>query len=200
MRTAHDIYSVATSRIENVGFAINLQEARNRLSRLARQYVEAGEREEWHLSPSFAQILASEGQWYSLRNVSIAPILFIKTMQYTPLVFWNDGHLLPNQRLYNVTPLEGVDAEVLCATLNSTIFAAERYAAVKALGREAAIDVEVFTAKVFRVPNIRGMDGRSAERLREAMNQLCQRDAGALIEEPLEASRVRSGIGVCSPS
>lgn len=46
-------------------------------------------------------------------------------------------------------------SQVILALLNSTVFACERYAAVKALGREAAIDVEVFTASSFRTPDLR---------------------------------------------
>jgi hypothetical protein len=155
MKTARDIRSFATRAITNRDFALTIDEECRHLSPLARRYVEAGEREQWHLKPSFEATIEAGGNWYTLRDAEVAPILFVKTMQYSPVVLLNDAGLIANQRLYRVQPIEGVDHLALCAVLNSTIFACERYAAVKALGREAAIDVEVFSANAFRCPDVR---------------------------------------------
>jgi hypothetical protein len=181
LRTARDVTARCTSVLRNDAFAVRIPETRSTLSRLAEAYVRAGEREHWHESASFG----SRSDWYVLRDTSTAPILFVKTIQYVPQVFWNDARLLANQRLYNIEPHDGVDAEVLCALLNSTLFAAERFAGVKALGREAANDVEVFTARQLRLPNIRRLDASTQRQLREAFRRLRKRNAGPLVEATL---------------
>jgi hypothetical protein len=103
----------------------------------------------------------------------------------THLVLLNDAKVLANQRLYEVYPIEGIDAEALCAVLNSTVFACERYAAVKALGREAAIDVEVFSANSIKTPDLRLLNDRDIELLRNAMRELSKREVGPILEESL---------------
>jgi hypothetical protein len=78
-----------------------------------------------------------------------------------------------------------VDAETLAAVLNSTLFAAERFAGVKALGREAANDVEVFTARQFRVPDVRRLPREVRLELQQAFRRLRQREAKSLLEDTL---------------
>ena len=185
MKTARDIRSFATSAIDNRDFAVSITEDRRHLTPFARRYVEAGEREEWHLIPSFESVRATGGNWYTLRDAQVSPVLFVKTMQYSPLVLLNDAGLIANQRLYKVQPAEGIDHDVLCAILNSTVLACERYAAVKALGREAAIDVEVFSANAFRCPDIRALLESDRELLRTAMSSLALREVGDLREDQL---------------
>lgn len=183
LRTARDYSWFNTAHVGSDYFAISIPENRAAVSRLAETYIRAGERERWHLSPSFRSV---EGNWYTLRNATqIAPILFIKTMQYTPLVLLNDDGLLANQRLYNVHPHQGINELALSAVLNSTLFACERYAAVKALGREAAIDVEVFSARAFLTADITRYTDTMIGRLEETMRQLTQREVGPLLEEVL---------------
>lgn len=184
IKTARDVKSFSTRGLDHE-LAVVIQDRPHDLSELARAYVRAGEREGWHSAPSFEAIQRAGGNWYSLRESDSAPILFIKTMQYSPMVLWNDSQLLANQRLYTVRPSSGVDPQVLCAVLNSTIFACERYAAVKALGREAAIDVEVFSANAFRTPDTRRLTAEDADLLRTLMRDLAQREVGDMVEEPL---------------
>ena len=181
LKTARDVGERCTSAVNNDVFAVYITGPRANLSRVAAAYVAAGEREHWHESESFN----GRGDWYTLRDADIAPILFVKTIQYAPQVFWNDAGLLANQRLYNISPRNGVDAEVLGAVLNSTIFAAERFAGVKALGREAANDVEVYTARQFKVPDIRRFSPSEQRKLRDAFRRLRQSSIGPLLEPTL---------------
>jgi hypothetical protein len=182
LKTARDIDCFATSQMETGHCAIVLSGNREQLSAFARRYVEAGEREGWHRSPSFEN---NGGNWYSLRTASATPILFVKTMQYSPVVLWNDAKFVANQRLYTILPSEGVPAAALCAVLNSTLFACERYAAVKALGREAAIDVEVFSANAFRTPTVTQLGDADVELLGSLMTALSGRRLRPMVEESL---------------
>jgi SAM-dependent methyltransferase len=184
IKTARDVKRFITSVIDSE-LAVVIAENRRQLSALARRYVEAGEREGWHLLPSFAAIQEGGGNWYTLRTADAAGILFIKTMQYSPIVLWNDAEMLTNQRLYTVKPNNGLDALALCGVLNSTLFACERYAAVKALGREAAIDVEVFSATAYKTPDIRLLGDGDVEGLRFAMRNLAEREVHTVVEERL---------------
>ncbi len=185
LKSARDVRDFATRGLQNSDFAVFITGQRRELSPRARRYVESGERHGWHRSPSFEAIRENGGNWYTLRNTESAPILFVKTMQYNPVVLLNNGHLLANQRLYEVRPVAGVDAMSLCAVLNSTVFACERYAAVKALGREAAIDIEVFSANALRTPNIRHLGRNEHQTLRRAMLALSRRSLGSFLESTL---------------
>jgi hypothetical protein len=188
LKSGRDAEWISTGRIGTQEYAVVLTEPRDSLSRLARAYVEAGEREGWHRSPSFRALADAGGDWYVLQHTEVAPILLIKTMQYAPVTLWNDGGFIANQRLYNVVPLAGSDAAALCAILNSTVFAAERYAAVKALGREAAIDLEVFAASILKTPHLRKLRARDADRLQSAFAALSQRKIQPMLEEALQDS------------
>jgi hypothetical protein len=197
IKTARDINRFSTRHIDH-DFAVFIPEDRDHLSRLAQAYVEAGEREGWNHAVSFEAIQEAGGNWYTLRESKSAPILLIKTMQYSPFVLWNEGEFLVNQRLYNLTPFDDVDTLALCAILNSTLFACERYAAVKALGREAAIDVEVFSANAYRTPNVRNLGDADINSLREAMQTLAGRKVGAILEEYLSDANYSTAIDYAS--
>jgi hypothetical protein len=184
IRTARDYSWFTTQHFETADLAVFFPPDRE-CSRLATAYIRAGEREHWNLAPSFQAVEAGGGHWFVLRDADTAPILFVKTMQYSPFVLFNDANMLTNQRLYKVTPNGGIDPAALCAILNSTIFASERYAAVKALGKEAAIDVEVFSAKAFRIPDIRQFPNRIQRRLHQSMQSLSERRVATLLEDHL---------------
>ena len=194
LRTARGLSHLSTSDLDLADLAVTLPEDRDALSDRAHAYVRAGEREHWHESPSFRGAIASGRSWFTLRHADPAPMLFVKTMQYNPFVIWNDAQLLANQRLYEVTPADDVSSEALCAVLNSTVFAAERYASVKALGREAAIDVEVFTARRFRVPNLRLAEPDLQRRLAATFRQLRRRQVGPLLENALRTARLKDAV------
>ena len=186
LKTARDIYEFSTSQVPSSHYAVYISGKRDEVSALARAYIAAGEREGWHRSASFVNAGDSGRDWYTLRDVDVAPILFVKTMQYTPFVFWNDGQLLANQRLYQIQPRNGVNSLALWAILNSTIFASERYSAVKSLGREAAIDVEVFTARSFSIPDIRQFRPEYISNLADMAAGILTRSAKPMLESPLE--------------
>jgi hypothetical protein len=182
LKTARDVNVRSTSAIINDVYAVRFPVgARSALSKAAEAYIAAGEREKFHEATSFR----GRADWYILRATDTAPILFVKTIQYVPQVLWNDADLLANQRLYNVKPRDGVDPEALGAILNSTVFAGERFAGVKALGREAANDVEVFTARQFRVPDVRAFTPAELRTLRAAFVRLRKREIGTLLEATL---------------
>lgn len=186
LKTGRDTFEFATSRISDIDYVVQITERRNNLSALCRKYVEAAEREEWHPAPSFMKGAEPDDEWYILRDLKTAPILFIKAMQYAPLVYWNDADVLANQRLYMITPEANVDSQALCAVLNSTLFACERYASVKALGREALSDAEVFSVRAFRTLDIRALDDSVIGELQAAMNDLANRSVKPMLEEVLE--------------
>ena len=194
LRSARGQSHLSTSDFNLADLAVTLPRDRDALNDRAHAYVRAGEREHWHESPSFRTAIASGRSWFALRSADPAPILFVKTMQYSPFVIWNDAQLLANQRLYEVTPVDQVSSEALCAVLNSMVFAAERYASVKALGREAAIDVEVFTARRFRIPDLRLAEPDLQRRLAAAFRQFRRRQVGPLLEDALRTARLQDAV------
>jgi len=182
LKTARDFQSMSTALLPGTTFAVCFGRERTRLTPLAQNYILAGEREGWHRTPSFA---ANRSSWFVLRSTDISPILFPKTSQYIPVVLLNDAGLLANQRLYEIRPVEGIDPLALWAALNSSLFAFERYTTAKSLGREAAIDVEVFTAEAFRIPDLRDFNVDLIGRLRRAAETLIAEGPTAAIDESL---------------
>lgn len=182
LRTARDVSARSTSRVHLGSCAVCLPPDRAKLSACAARYVASGERERWHETPS----LQGRESWFVLRDVSAAPILFVKTIQYVPQVLWNDAGVVGNQRLYDIAPKAGVDAELICAVLASTLFAAERFSAVKAMGREAANDVEVFTAEQFKVFDVRQLSDAQQAAMKTAFRDLNTTDVQTLLEHVLE--------------
>jgi hypothetical protein len=69
--------------------------------------------------------------------------------------------------------------------LNSTLFAFERYTAAKSLGREAAIDIEVFTPEALRIPDLRSFSADQIDQLRTAANTLIAERPSPALDEPL---------------
>jgi type I restriction-modification system DNA methylase subunit len=183
LKTARNISFLSTSREENSMFAVMFTQPRSRLDRLSLNYVVSGEREEWHHSPSFETLGPDE--WYRLGTETASPILFVKTMQYAPFVIWNDAHLLANQRLYQIDPRDGVNAKALCGVMNSVVFAAERYASVKTMGREAAIDVEVFTAAAYRTPDVRLMSEEDVTAIGVHLDELAAFPVAPMLDEAI---------------
>lgn len=183
--TARGLVAFDTSEVDSRSLVVLLPEGRKHLSRLAAAYVQAGEQERWHERPSFTAIVEAGGAWWHLRETEVAPILLNKAMQYIPMVFWNGGGYVANQRLYRIRPNDGVNPRALFAILNSTVFAAERYASVKAMGREALIEVEVFSARRFLVPDVRRYSVEAIAELEALGTQLCGREAGPMLEGSL---------------
>jgi hypothetical protein len=181
MKTARDVFERSTSRIVGDQFAVIITNDRAKLTKLEEKYVKGGTDESWHLRPSFV----GHDDWYKLRDIEPADIYFVKTIQYAPQLLWNDSGILPNQRLYRVSPRTDVDAELLAAALSSTLFAAERFTGAKALGREAANDIEVFTARKMQVFDIRNLSSGEAVKMRAAFTRLRQRPVGPVLEGPL---------------
>jgi hypothetical protein len=181
LKTAREVFERSTSQIDNEHRAVVITGDRPNLTKWEEKYVKAGEKEGWHLGPSFN----GRADWYKLRDIASSPIYFVKTIQYAPQLLWNDSGVLPNQRLYGVDPVKGVDAEVLAAALSSTLFAAERFAGAKALGREAANDIEVFTARKMLVFDVRKLAAADAASMKAAFRRLRQRPVGPVLEAAL---------------
>jgi hypothetical protein len=181
IKTARDVFERVTSQMESDQFAVIITNDRSQLTKLEAKYVKGGEDEDWHTRPSFS----GRDDWYKLRDIDPAEIYFVKTIQYAPQLLWNNSGILPNQRLYRVRPRQGVDAELLAAALSSTWFAAERFAGAKALGREAANDIEVFTARKMLVVDVRKFSSAEATSLRSAFRRLRLRPVGPILEGAL---------------
>ena len=188
LKSARDVFERTTSALHNEHFAVIITHDRRQLTKLEEAYVQGGEREDWHLKASFA----GRSDWYKLRNIVPAQIYFVKTIQYAPQLLWNDANLLANQRLYGIRVKPGVDAELLAGALSGTIFAAERFTGAKALGREAANDVEVFTARKMQVFDIRTLGLEDANKIRESFRRLRTRRVRPILEQELIDARLAS--------
>ncbi len=199
LRTGRGVESFVVSQVPSRTLAVCLPEGATELTDRARAYVRSGERERWHERPSFRTTLSAGGSWFSLRRTEAPPVIIPKAFQYAPLVILNDNSTLINQRLYGLYLEDPECAPEWAAILNSTIACLERYAAVKSFGREAYMELEVFSASWQRTINPTGLPARDRERLREAVTSMSQRTMGPLVEAVLlEAGVLESEAYIAS--
>lgn len=97
--------------------------------------------------------------------------------------------LLADQRVYSVSPREGVAPALLAAALNSTFTAL----ALESLGRasmgEGALEWTVADAAKLPVVDVRGLDAAAASRVADAFTQLSRRPIGDVTAERAEPDR-----------
>jgi hypothetical protein len=185
LKTGRGLNRFATSNFENNHYCVVLPVDKDCLSKHAKLYVKAAEREGWHQRASFRHAIDADRDWYVLREREVCDIIIPKAVQYSPLVILNDDKMIVNQRLYQLKLLDGYNSKAIAAILNSTISCSERYAAVKSFGREAYIELEVFSTQWMRVLNPTIINKRNEGRLEKIMESLIKREMGSLVESSL---------------
>jgi methylase of polypeptide subunit release factors/SOS-response transcriptional repressor LexA len=126
--------------------------------------------------------------WYDLTGLVKPGFAFwAKAQQYRHIVPANPERVICNCNLYDVESDELTDSEEksLVAILNSTIIGLFKTFYGRFAGTEGNLKTEVVDVNLLEVPDPRGVSPRVAKRLSEALDLLCQRDVGRLVEEQL---------------
>ncbi|MFQ5895870.1 MAG: hypothetical protein ACE5JJ_08675, partial [Nitrospinota bacterium] len=117
-------------------------------------YIRWGEEQGFDRRPTCAG-RAKNRPWYDLAPNRKSDILWPMTQKYRHVVPLNNRQYVCNHRLFDVYAGEGVDAEVLCAVLNSTIVAFTKNFYGRWAGTEGTLDTEVVDVERLPVPDPR---------------------------------------------
>lgn len=125
--------------------------------------------------------------WYDLTDQIKPGVAFWpKCQQYRHLIVSNPDGLIANCRLYDVAiRTVGINPAVLAAILNSTLVALWRNFYGRYTGTEGAMETMVVDALMTDIPNPALASTRIADRLCDALDSMCNRTIGNLLEEPL---------------
>jgi len=143
-------------------------------------YIKSGE------TKGFDNSLTFKGteQWYSLGNVSNAPCSLFYARQGSKFrVALNSEGVIANDNLYAIIPKNHVANELLCALLNSFLFAL----GLEVNGRinlgEGALKVQAFELGLTQLPNPKNITIKHRKDIVSAFKRLASRSIKTIFEE-----------------
>jgi len=146
------------------------------------KYIKWGEREGFDQGATCAA-RAKTRPWYDVTVDRRSPILWPKAHQYRHIIPINEKRLIPNCRMYDLFLPAGLDAELLCAVLNSTLVALLKLLYGRPVGREGSLDTEVVDVNMMVAPDVRGVRPEVADKIKAALGEMRRRPAKPLLEE-----------------
>jgi len=146
----------------------------------ALKYIELAESQGVHQSSTFR----GKERWYSLGNIETKPCsLFYARQDDKFRVILNSEGFVVNDNLYTIVPKENLDNELLCALLNSSLFAL----GLEVNGRinlgEGALKVQAYELGLARLPDPRDMSERQKTDVVQIFRELIKRPTLSIFEE-----------------
>ena len=148
----------------------------------ARKYIHWGESEGFQEGETCKGRVGQDRAWYDLTGTKSGQIIWPKLQQYRHVVAYNPEGLICNCNLYDLSCREGVDPELLCAVLNSTLVALMKFLYGSQMGREANQVTEVFDVKMMLVPDVRSISEEIQQKLLAGFTPLRSRSAEQLVD------------------
>lgn len=150
----------------------------------ALDYIKWGERNDWHELKTCAGRATKTREWYDLTDSKRAVIILPKIQQYRLMAFLNPDNLYQNSSLLGLYDVPEKDALLLCAVLNSTVALLSRLTFARILGNEGTVQLDVYSAKMMLVPDIRQFANAPAkQRALTAFNKMLSRQALSFVSD-----------------
>jgi hypothetical protein len=131
---------------------------------------------------------AARDPWYDLTGlVRPGAAFWPMAQQYRHIIAANPERLVCNHNLFDVAPtaLSQLEAGTLLAVLNSTFVGLFKTFYGRYAGTEGNLKTEVVDVNLLEVPDPRGVSASLAKRLAGALERMCNREVGRLVEEQL---------------
>jgi hypothetical protein len=175
-----DGVEIASSNLEKCIFVCSLSKDKLRKQGLkyAVAYIRWGEQEGFGKRPT----CANRERWYDLRIGERGAMLWTKTQRYRHIVPYNQQRFIANCNLYDVSPKSGLDAQALCAVLNSTVVALSKQFFGRQFGGDPVLKTEVIDLSMMLVPDVRRADKVIVRRLCDALTKMRKRLALHLVD------------------
>lgn len=144
------------------------------------KYIEYGEEQGYHRRPT----CASRKRWYDLGKRSPGVILYPERMGDRFVILLNQARVYVNKNLYEIYPKKGINPNVLCAILNSTMTALfnELHGRVL-IGAQNVIDIDVWMVGIIPVIDPRKIPKEKLKILEEKFKTLSKRPIEHILKE-----------------
>jgi len=153
------------------------------------KYIEWGERQGYHRHRSQGQKQSSR-HWYDIVPETRSLLILPKIQQYRHIVVLNDQRLCVNCSLLEITDAS-VPTAALAAALNSTIVGLFKWSYGRGLGREANLQLDVYSAEMMLVPDVTKATAEQRRRLKAALKALATKPRTNLANELEYEERIR---------
>lgn len=154
---------------------------RKELSRTsALRYIEAGESKRFHQSSSFR----GNRDWYMVGEVDLRPCsLFYARQDDKFRVVLNPRGYAANDNLYRITPIKDTENEILCAILNSVLFALGLEINGRVNLGEGALKLQAYEVGLTKVPDVGLFTENQKHLLLSTFRELRKRSIKSIFEE-----------------
>lgn len=120
--------------------------------------------------------------WYDITGYDTPTILWSKSHKYRHIAPFNRERIVPNNNLYGVRSAEGIEDDLLCAILNSTLIGWLKCFVSRPMGTEG-FKTEVVDVRKIPIPDPRNASTEVQSRIQAAFAHMRQRQAFNLIDE-----------------
>ncbi|MCY3019652.1 MAG: N-6 DNA methylase [Planctomycetota bacterium] len=147
------------------------------------KYIEWGEAEGCDTGSTVQQRVTDTREWYNLIPDRRGTIFWPKAQQYRHIAPINDRNLVCNCNLYDVFPQGGIDGQLMCAVLNSTVVAMNKFFFGRWAGTEGNLKTEVVDVNMMLVPDPRHAVPGVSKRIVAALHRMAERHTLNLPDE-----------------
>jgi hypothetical protein len=147
------------------------------------KYLKWGESKAYHKGSTCAARVSASREWYDLTDHPRPDIILPKIQQYRLISFVNPSHLYQNSSLLGIYDVPNDSLLALSGILNSTVAILSRINYARILGNEGNIQLDVYSAKMMLVPDIRIANANQLERISHAFAQMKDRKALMFLSE-----------------
>ncbi len=154
------------------------------------KYIEWGERQGYHKRETCAGRGSEQRQWYDVAPPSRSILVLPKIQQYRHIVPVNSRQLCVNSSLLEICATS-VAPEALAAMLNSSIVGLFKWSYGRGLGREATLQMDVYSAQMMLVPDVTKATAVQKKRLKAALKALAAKPRTNLADELEYEERIR---------
>jgi len=153
----------------------------------ALRYIEWGERQRTSAGvpwPEVPTVRDRKPGWWALREVAPGQVFWSKAYDVRHLQGFSKDPLLCDCRMYFLSPIETVDAELLAVLLNSSVTALLLEMAGRVSLGEGALDIMVEDAREYlSIPDAKQFSASQKEKILEAFDTLLARSVGSIFQE-----------------
>ncbi len=165
-----DSITIDTLALSRVAFIVNDSKSKLRDTR-ALKYIRWGEKQKFHLRDTCAARETEARNWYQIEPETRSFGILPKIQQYRHIVPLNENGLLVNCSLLELCSAK-TDNHVLVAVLNSSIVGLFKWSYGRGLGREANLQLDVYSAQMMPIPDASKFTSDSLEKIAAAFEKM----------------------------
>jgi hypothetical protein len=148
----------------------------------ALKYIKWGEREEFHLRDTCAARETENRSWYQIEPETRSFAILPKIQQYRHIIPLNENGLLVNSSLLELCSAKA-NQFALVGVLNSSIVGLIKWFYGRGLGREANLQLDVYSAQMMPIPDVSKFSEKAKSMIVAALDRMRTTTRGNLADE-----------------